>query len=236
MPPKPKNNQPTTPKPSIGARIANIAKLFVQVVKTDKTALPLMLLAFAIPVLLLVLLSLAIGFTFQFIILGVAFGLLAAFAIFARRVQSTSYKQAEGQPGAALGVVSTMRGTYLITQAVQVEPRSQSMVHRVISRGGIVLLVEGDRGGSLVGNEVRLMRRVAGDTPLTVYTIGREEGETPLDKLQGLMLKLPRVLTDAEAGSLDKRLKAIAGGPSLPMPKGPMPGKQRMPKADRRGR
>ena len=234
MPPKAKS-LPTGPKPSLGARAKNIGKAFADVVKADRTALPLILVAFVLPILLGVLLALLTGF-FAFYVLGVAVGLLVAFAVFARKVQSSSYKQVEGQPGASLAVVSTMRGAWLVTEAVQVDPRTQSMVHRVVSRGGIVLLVEGEAGGRLVGTEVRLLRKVAGDTPLQVLTIGRDTGETPIDKLQSVLMKLPRVLTESEAASLDKRLKALAGAMNVPMPKGPMPGKARMPKQDRRGR
>ena len=72
---------------------------------------------------------------------------------------------------------------------------AQDVVHRVVGRPGIVIIAEGRGRGprDLLANEVRRVRRVAGDYPVHDIVVGNGDGEVALDKLQMTLMKLPRV-------------------------------------------
>jgi hypothetical protein len=117
-----------------------------------------------------------------------------------------------------------MRGDWRVTPAVQVN-RNQDVVHRVVGRPGVVLIAEGRGRGprELLANEVRRVRRVVGDTPVHDIVIGGGEGEVSLQKLQVTLVRMgPRVLKGRDIDAVERRLRAV-GGPTLPVPKGPLP-------------
>jgi hypothetical protein len=181
-------------------------------------------------------LALGLGFLLSspivFAILGLLLGMVVSLSIFSRRAQRASYASVAGTPGVAAAVVERMRGQWIVNPAVQLN-RDQDLVHRVLGRCGVVLLAEGRGSAQLVGPEVRRLRKVLGEIPITTLMIGDGEGQTPLHKIQVSMVKLPRVLSQSDVVALDRRLKALPGaGTPLPVPKGPMP--TRMPKGSRR--
>jgi len=196
------------------SRIKQIRTVFTLTRQRDPRLVPALLIAFFV----LLLKSLVLG-----IVLGVLLGALVALNVFGRRVQRSAYAEAEGKPGAAAGIIERMRGDWRVTAPVQVN-RNQDMVTRVVCRAGVVLIAEGRGRGprELLGAEVRRVKRVAGDVPLHDIVIGTGEGETPLPKLQALLMRKTRVLKKGDVEALDRRLKAL-GTMNIPVPKGPMP-------------
>jgi len=206
-------------------RIAQIRQAYRLTKQQDPRVGLVTLAAFALPFLLLLGLGFLLGLAAILGPLGLLVGLIVATSLFTRRVQKASYGAVAGQPGMAAAVAERVRGGWKVTPAVQLN-REQGMVHRAVGRPGIVLLAEGRGTRDLVAAESRRLRRVVGDTPVTVIHVGGGEGETPLDKLQVQMMKLPRVLQPAQVEAVDRRIKALSGtgaGGGLPIPKGPMP-------------
>jgi hypothetical protein len=223
---------PKPPKQKRPSRRGQIREAYKLSKQHDKNIGLATAAAFVVPLLVIVTIGLLLSSPIIFSILGVMFGLIAAMAVFSRRAQKASYQAVAGTPGVSAAIVERMRGQWIVTPAVQLN-RDQDLVHRVIGRCGVVLLAEGRNAGQLVGAEVRRLKKVIGDTPVTVLHVGDAEEQVPLHKLQVRIVKLPRVLAARDVIALDRRLKALPGaGTPLPIPKGPMP--TRMPKAARR--
>jgi hypothetical protein len=204
-------------------RIAQIRQVFTLTRKQDPKMIWWTLLAFAVPVVIGVLLGLFIGPIWLWAPVGVIFGVLIALNVFGRRAQRSAYTQMEGQPGAGVSIVQRMRGDFRVTTPVQIN-KNQDLVSRVVSRAGVILIAEGRGRGprDLLGAEVRRVKKVIGDAPLHDIIVGNGEGEVPLDKLQSTIMRKRRVLRRGEVDELYRRLAAI-GGMSMPIPKGPMP-------------
>jgi hypothetical protein len=204
-------------------RLAQLRQAYKFTRETDRWLGLWLLGSFVVPVAVLVGIGLLTGTIIFLGVLAVLVGLVVAMSIFTRRVQKASYASVAGQPGVAAGLVERMRGDWRVTPAVQLT-RDQDFVHRVIGRPGVILLAEGRGSRALIANETRRLRKVIGDTPVHTIVVGDGAGETPLPKLQVTIMKLPRTLRPAEVSTLEARLKALpAGGPALPVPKGPMP-------------
>ncbi len=213
-----------------GARLKTIRTAFVATRKQDPKVLPLVLIAFFGPFLLLLSIGLLVGWGWYLGFLGLLVGLLAATFVFGRRVQATAYSQVEGQIGAAAAVLQNMRGDWRVTPAVGFT-REQDLVHRVIGKPGVILVAVGarNRTRNLVGNERRRVSRVAGQTPVYDVYVGDGEGEVPLRGLEKHFLKLPHNIKPKIVNELDRKFTAM-GGPAMPIPKGPMPRGGRVPR------
>ena len=111
--------------------------------------------------------------------------------------------------------------------------RNQDVVHRAVSRAGIVLVGEGNpnRVKGLLAAEKKKMARVVVDAPVTDILVGDGEGQVPLRKIRTTLLKLPRVLPGPKVTEVNDRLRALGDLMSnMPIPKGPMPKGARMPR------
>ncbi|MEV0083299.1 DUF4191 domain-containing protein [Saccharopolyspora sp. NPDC050642] len=204
-------------------RIKQIFEAFKMQRREDKLLLPLMLGAFLGVTAVVFLLGMIWSLHWVFLPVGLAFGLLAAVIIFGRRVQSTVYRKADGQPGAAGWALDNLRGRWVLTQAVSGTAQLDA-VHRLIGRPGIVLVGEGSqhRVKSLMAQEKKRISRLVGETPIYEITVGHEKDQVPLSKLQQRIMKLPRNIGPAQIDAIENRLAALASrGNSLP--KGPMP-------------
>jgi hypothetical protein len=205
------------------ARLRQIRQTLAATAKADPKFLPIVLGSglgvFAVFVLIGILVSQPIFLG----IIGLMLGVLVGMSIAGRRATAMAFGQIEGQPGAAFAVLSSMRGDWRVTQAVEFT-RSYDLVHRVVGRPGVILVAEGSgaRPKELIGTHARKVRRVVGDKPIYDVVVGEGEGQVPLRKLQAHMTKLPRNLKPKDVNELEARLKAI-GGPNMPIPKGPMP-------------
>ncbi|MCA1824993.1 MAG: DUF4191 domain-containing protein [Frankia sp.] len=217
-----------------GGRFAQLRLAIAATAKNDPKFVPLVLAGSLGTAAIVVVVGVLIGHVISFAILAVLLGLIVALIITGRRATSAQFASIEGQPGAAAAVLSAMRGNWRVTPAVEFT-RNQDLLHRVIGRPGIVLVAEGSpaRARELIGNHARRVRRVAGDTPIYDVLVGDGEGQVGLRKLQAHMMKLPRNIKPKEVNDLERRLKAI-GGPSIPIPKGPMPRSGKIPKKMRR--
>lgn len=204
--------------------------------KQDKALIPLMIGA----VLGCTAVTYAIGYftgTVFFVLpLGIATGALLAVLIMGRRMQKTVYKQADGQPGAAGWALDNMRGQWRVTQAVAGTTQMDA-VHRVIGRPGIILVAEGapHRVRGLLAQEKKRVARLAGKIPIYDVTVGNEDGQVPLRKLQMHLNKLPRNITAKQMDVLEGRLAALTSR-SAGLPKGPLPQGARMRNVQRAAR
>ncbi|MDI2132359.1 DUF4191 domain-containing protein [Yinghuangia seranimata] len=169
-------------------------------------------------------------------VLGFLFGLVAAAFVFGRRAEKAVLGQMEGTPGAALAVLQSLRRGWVVTPTVAVT-RNQDVVHRAVGQAGIVLVGEGQpsRVANLLAAEKRKMSKIADGVVVTDIIVGDGEGQVPLRKLQGHMVKLPRTMSKSQVATVNDRLRALGGLlDNMPVPKGPMPKGTRMPRGPRR--
>ncbi len=157
-----------------------------------------------------------------------AFGLLVTAYVFGKRAEKSAYAQIEGIPGAAAQVLTTLKGGWFVTPAVEVN-RNQEIVHRAVSRAGVILIVEARPGSAIAQTARSKTQRWIGETPLQEVFVGAGEGQVRIAQLTRTLKKLPKVLRPAEVTDLRRKLDAAAGG-TLPIPKGPMPKGMRVPR------
>ncbi|HSJ60599.1 MAG TPA: DUF4191 domain-containing protein [Jiangellaceae bacterium] len=157
-------------------------------------------------------------------VMGLPMALLVGALIFGRRAERAAYAQIEGQPGAAMAALGTLRRGWDTTPVVATN-KHQDVVHRAVGKPGIILVGEGtshQRLTNLLNQEKRRHARVSPETPIHEIIVGRGENEIPLPKLARQVRKLPRQLRGAEITELRSRLRALGTQP-VPMPKGPLP-------------
>jgi hypothetical protein len=170
------------------------------------------------------------------IVPALLFGVIAAMFLFSRRAQSSAYRQAEGQPGAAAYVLGQLRGDWRKTDAVAGNTQLDA-VHRLLGRPGVVLVGEGapHRVRPLLAQEKKKVARLAGDAPIYDVIVGNGEGEVPLGKLNTHVMKLPRNLSKEQVSALERRLTAL-NTQRTPIPQGPLPAGARMRNVQRAAR
>ena len=159
------------------------------------------------------------------IISGVMIGILAVLIVFGRRATKSQLAQMEGQPGAAVAVLSMLKRGWKTDQVVAFN-RQQDIVHRVVGPPGIILVGEGNpnRLKPLMASERAKHQRVASEAPIHQIIVGYGEGEVPLGKLTRHVTKMKRQVRPAEITELLGRLRALdANRSNLPIPKGPVP-------------
>ncbi len=218
-----------TPKPSRKERRAlrkerfsQLRTAFKMTRERDKRLVPYILIAVLVPIAIGVGLAAIFGTWLFTPFLGVLIAFIAGLQTFSRRAQASAYKEAEGKPGIAAGVVENMRGNWMLTPAVQFN-KQQDFVHRVVGRPGVILLAEGGFAKrQLLSQEARRVKKIAGSTPVYEIVVGNADGEIAIKDLSKHLIKLPRNLKAGEASAVNKRLNAL-GGTNIPLPKGPMP-------------
>jgi hypothetical protein len=210
------------------ARRRQIFEAFKIQRREDKALIPLMVGVFLAAV--LVVFGIGLIFHVQWMVLpiGIALGLLGAVSLFGRRVQRNVYSKAEGQPGAAGWALDNMRGQWRVTAGVAGTTQLDA-VHRVIGRPGVILVGEGapHRVKNLLAQEKKRTARVVGSTPIYDVTVGNDDGQVPLNKLQRHLMKLPRNISPAEMDTLEAKLAAL-GSRAAALPKGPLPAGAKM--------
>ncbi|NTW41040.1 MAG: DUF4191 domain-containing protein [Cellulomonadaceae bacterium] len=172
------------------------------------------------------------------LIVGVPFALLAAMFLLARRAETAAYRQIEGQPGASLSALRTIRrGWDFPEEPVAMDPRTQDLVFRGVGRAGVVLVGEGPapRINRLLDAERKKTARVLPNVPVTLIQSGDGDGQVPLRKLPRTVQRLKPTLTKQEVAEITKRLRAL-GGTRIPVPKGIDPYKARPDRKGQRGR
>jgi hypothetical protein len=219
------------PAPARGGRLAQIRETYKLTRRADPRIGWILLGIFVAVMAVFVILGLVLKSLWFWVIIGVPFAFLAVTFIFGRRAETAAYSQVEGQPGAAASVLNALRSGWYTTPAVAVT-KNQDFVHRVLGRPGVVLVSEAppSRAAQLLANEKKRTARFVGETPIYEIQAGDGEGQVPLRKLQGTVMKLPRNLKPAEVSALRKRLDALTATP-LPIPKGPLPKGTKIPRA-----
>jgi uncharacterized protein DUF4191 len=208
-------------------QIRMVAKLVNQ---QNKRALPIVFGSAVGIIVVFVLLGLFVGPIGLFIPLGVLLGLMTGMILFGRFAQQAQYSAIDGQLGAAVAVMQSMRrGNWTVTPAVNGN-RTMDVVHRAVGRPGVVLIGEGvpTRVAPLIAAERKKTERVAHGVPIHEFQVGNGEGQLPVSKLQRKLTTLRPALKPTAVSDLNYRLKALQ--PSMQMPKGPLPKGARMPK------
>jgi Domain of unknown function (DUF4191) len=167
-------------------------------------------------------------------ILGLSVSVLLTTFVFGRRAERSAYAQVEGQPGAALSALSTLRKGFTVESEPVAFNRQQDLVIRVVGKCGVVLVGDGapSRLQHMLVAEKKRHQRVLGDIPIHELQAGNAEGQIALRKLRGTIMKLPRTLNGPQMTELDHRLKALAvTRGTLPIPKGPLPKGIKVPRA-----
>jgi Domain of unknown function (DUF4191) len=212
----------------VGERLGQIRLAFTTTRASDPRLILYMLLAgiagLALPLVLL-------GFVLDQLVLGVVTGLFAALAgaviVLGIRSQRVAIARIEGQPGAALAVLQSLRGAWMVTPTVAFSGK-QDLVHRVVGRPGVILVGEGRRARvqALLRQTARKTARISGDVPVHEVNVGTSDGQVALSDLRVHVMKLPRAIKAKQIGPLDRKLQAV-GGAELPIPKGPLPNVRR---------
>jgi hypothetical protein len=213
-------------------RIKQIRMVAGIIRKTNPKALPLLIGAGLLVVVIFVVVGLIIGQVGFLAPLGVLVGLLVAMILFGRFAQSAQYAAIEGQPGAAAAVLQSLRGNWTITPAIAGN-RNMDVVHRAVGKPGVILVGEGspNRLPSLLAAEKKRVSRVAYEVPIYDVQVGDAEGQLTIRQLQKHVMKLPSNLKGPAIADLNFRLKALPQ--TLQQPRGPMPRSARMPKPPR---
>jgi len=217
----------TDERPGFVATLKQLPLVFKFTAKRDKWFIPLNVAALLIAAGITALVWLvASWFALP---LGIMLVLLGALIVLNLRANRAFLAEAEGQPGAAAGIVENMRGDFRVTPALA-STTQMDFVHLVICRGGVVLLGEGNpaRVKGLMGAERKRLAKIIGSADLHDFMVGNEEGQVPLRKLRSRLLRLPRTLSPKEVAALDRRIKALTARPQLP--KGAIPKNMRPPK------
>ncbi|SDB80102.1 protein of unknown function [Raineyella antarctica] len=209
--------------------------------KVDKKLNLWMAGAFAVPVLLAILVAALTGGTafswVLWIITGVVAGFTLAVFILTNRMKRATLEQARGQVGsaaAALGLLNTKIWTHDLGIA---GTRQQDLIHRAIGPAGVVLIGEGEPGRlkQLLAAEERKHAQLTADLPVWVVQMGTKEGQVSLDDLAKHIRKLPKSLDKYQVTEVRSRVKALdAVRPRVPLPKGPMPTSARQARGSRR--
>ncbi|HIW92826.1 MAG TPA: DUF4191 domain-containing protein [Candidatus Corynebacterium avicola] len=198
--------------------------------KKDKKLIPFMLLGFLVPVVVMLALSLLFGWWWLNLLVGILFGVLAAFWVFSRRLQSGVYDQIEGEAGAAGWALQNLRdgvGVKWITETAVATNTHMDAVHRVVGVPGIVLVGEGSRHRlkPMMAQERKRLARILGKTPIYDVYVGKGEDEVEIRKLQNHLVRLPRNIKKNEVAALNSRVESISklNSRESMMPKGPVP-------------
>lgn len=236
-----KKKDPSAPKKTRWYH--NVAQAYRLAYETDK-ALPWWIAAAMVATIAV---GAGIGFLFNqttyFLVIGVLFSTISGMAVLARRAERAAYARIEGQPGAALSAVQTIRrGWTFAEEPVAIDPRTQDVVFRGVGRPGIVLVTEGPphRAARLAETERRRLTRILPNVTITVLQVGRAEGQVPLPKIASKVRKVrpPKgsaLLTKPELAQVNARLTAL-GSTRPPIPKGIDPLRARPDRRGMRGR
>lgn len=186
--------------------------------------------------------GLILGFVFDAVVyvllLSIPFAVLGAMFVLGRKAETAAYTQIEGQPGASLAALRTIRrGWDFPEEPAAIDPRTQDVVFRGLGRAGIVLVGEGPahRVVKLLEAERKRITRLMSGVPVTLIQCGNDEGQVPLRKLPRTVQRLRPTLTKQEVAEVDKRLRAL-GGVKMPLPKGVDPMRARPDRKGMRGR
>lgn len=225
-----------TPK---SGRIAQFRAIFTMTRKADPAVVWWMLLAFLGTLAVGAVLGIVMDKLVYLMILATPLAVLAAMVVMARRAETAAYAQIAGQPGASVAALRSLRKGWVVRQEpVAIDQRTQDLVFRAVGRPGVVLITEGPlpRVIRLAENEKKKINKWLGpEVPVQIMHAGDGEGQVPLRKLSGRLMRLKPVLTKDEVSKVAQRL-APMGGVRPPIPKGIDPMRVRPDRKATRGR
>jgi hypothetical protein len=224
-----KDEQPESARKK--GRFAQIKQTYQMAKRTDPYIGWISLAVVVAVLAVLVVVGLIVKPIWFWLVIGLPFALLAGAVVFGRRAEKSAYSQIEGQPGAAMAALGTLRRGWDSTPVVATN-RHQDVVHRVVGRPGVILVGEGTsatRVVNLLNQEKRRHARVVGEAPVYDVVVGNDEDQVPLRRLPKYVMKLPRNLRPAEVTELRSRLRALGTQP-VAMPKGPLPRNMKIPR------
>ena len=207
-----------------------IAQAYKMTSKTDKMVGPVIAAVFLGVLAVFLLIGFAIDHPIYLTFVGVPFAALVALVVFGKRAERSAYASVEGQPGAPIAVLNSLKKGWNVTPGVAATPK-QDIVHRAVGRPGIVLVGEGApaRLGALLAQERKKLGRIAPDVPVVDFQVGTAEGQLSLRDFQRRIVKLPKVLTPSQVSETERRLAALSSL-GMQMPKGPLPKGMRAPR------
>ena len=220
-------------------RMTQLWRVFQMTRKADKALVPILIVAFVVPVVLGIVLPLTIIPSGIFglvlwIITGVLGGVLLALVILGNRAETMAYKQIEGQSGAVGAVLQNglRRAWQAQEYPVAVNPRTRDAVYRAVGKCGVVLISEGSKARALklINDERRHVQRAVPQVTIHVLHVGSEEDAVSLKGLRKAMNKLKKELNKAEVLAVANRLESLKKPGDMPIPKGIDPYKMRAPK------
>lgn len=221
-------------------RIAQIREVYRLTKGVDPNTPWILLLCFLVPVVVAVAIAFLLGYPFYGLFVGLPLGLLVAMFVFARKAETAAYSQIEGQQGAAVAAMrSIRRGWNVHEEPVAMDPRSGALIFRATGRPGIALVAEAPNHTSarkLLDKEKRKVERLLPNVPVHSMIVGRGKDEVPLTAVVKTMGKYPKSLTAQEAAAVQKRLSALPSPVRSAMPKGVDPFRARPDRKALRGR
>lgn len=224
-------------------RLAQIVQVFTMTRKGDPASLWMMLGAALGPIVAGVVIGIVIsgGFWLSIVlwgIIGVLSGLLLFLVVLGRRAEKVAYSQIEGKPGAVGAVIksSLARGWIGQEMPVNVSPRTQDAVYRVVGRTGVTLIAEGPKSRTkhMLDEERKRVSRIVPNVAVHYLYVGPDADSTPLYKIRRVLNKNKKSLRRQEITAVANRLQSLT--PSLPVPKGIDPLNARPDRRSMRGR
>jgi hypothetical protein len=209
-------------------------------VQADKQAVPWLVAAFVVPLIVFIVVGLILTKgtwgVIWWVIIGIMGGLVAAMWVLTWRAKIAMYKRYEGQPGAAQVGLSMLPEKKWFTDPAISGNRQGDTVHRTVGPGGLILVGDGDpnRVKSLLNSERRRHEHITYDVDVITISAGDGEGQIPVNKLADHIKHLPKKLDKTQIAEVRSRLKALDNvRGKIPLPKGPLPSMKGMHRAMR---
>ena len=224
-----KKSAPVSNAPEKQSQMAVLKDAFALTKREKPASLLFCALAFLLTWAVGIAIGFALGHPIYLGILSLPLGFIVAFFMFTRFANSAAFSSIENQLGAGASVLMGIRRGVSTTPAVNVN-RAQDMVHRSVSRAGIILVGEGGHAvRQMIADEKKKSERFVPGVPIFEIIVGQGEGQVPIRKLQKKVKKLPKKLSANQMREVRNRLKAI-GGMSMPIPQGPLPKGVKLPR------
>jgi hypothetical protein len=201
--------------------------------RRDKSVTPILLGLIVIPTAVGVVVPLLLEQPWYIVVLWTAValmtGALTGLIILGQKAQYVAYADIEDRPGAVGAMIRTSlrRGWIGYEMPVAVNQKTQEAVYRVVGRGGVALLAEGnqERSQRLAEDEKRKLSRVLPNVPISIVSVGSGEGQVRLYRVSSALGRVKPVLTKAEVQVVNGRVSSLAQG--MPIPKGIDPNRMR---------
>lgn len=224
-------------------RIKQIIQVFTMTRKGDPAVVWILLAVVLLPIAAGVALGLFMsgGFwltTVLWTLIGVLSGVLLFLIVLGRRAERVAYNQIEGRPGAVGAVIksSLARGWIGQEMPVNISPRTQDAVYRVVGKTGVTLIAEGPKSRTkhMLDEERKRVNRIVPNVAVHYLFVGPDADSVPLYKIRSALGKNKRSLRRSEITAVANRLQSLT--PNMPIPKGVDPTNARPDRKGMRGR